>query len=222
MVAEQFSDKEYIAYLQTMYQSRGESYYSQFIYAPIPKNANVLDWGCGLGKMLEYINNKYPSSKLYGVDINSECVDLVKGNHPDWQIEKLAMPALRTPYPDSSFDRIFMLDVIEHVYEPDQLLLECYRLLKPKGVLTISTPDRLAFYKQEKGILKNIRFNFLRLVGKKWVDPTHKTEYTARSLKQILTASPFGSKSFKPSLWHQTIWARPLKKYYSFIVDLCK
>lgn len=47
------------------------------------------------------------------------------------------------PFPDASVDAIFCEEVIEHVsYKNGQLMLcQCYRILKPNGILRITTPD---------------------------------------------------------------------------------
>ena len=48
------------------------------------------------------------------------------------------------PFATSSVDRIYLGQIIEHlnpVYEAPQLLAECYRVLRPGGILRIATPD---------------------------------------------------------------------------------
>lgn len=46
------------------------------------------------------------------------------------------------PFPDSSVDAMTMLDVIEHVADPDVVLAEAHRVLKPGGVLVVSVPHQ--------------------------------------------------------------------------------
>jgi len=45
------------------------------------------------------------------------------------------------PYKDSSFDTVFMIEVIEHLLDIDQVLDEIYRVLKPNAYLCITTTD---------------------------------------------------------------------------------
>jgi 2-polyprenyl-3-methyl-5-hydroxy-6-metoxy-1,4-benzoquinol methylase len=220
----EISSEEYLEYLVSTYTERPESYYRDFLKLPLVAGQDILDWGCGLGRMLEVIADSAPA-RLAGLDVNPECVRYVKARHPDWQVELLALPGLRAPFPESSFDRIFLLDVLEHVHEPDTLLAECHRLLRPGGILTLSTPDRLAFHKladRRPFGLMNLSFNIRHLLGRVWVDPTHVTEWTASGLRNRLEASPFAYHDFRPSLWHFVPWARPPRRYYAFTVNLFK
>ena len=49
----------------------------------------------------------------------------------------------KLPFPDSSVDAIFCEEVIEHIdsHAGRLLLKECWRILKPGGVMRLSTPD---------------------------------------------------------------------------------
>jgi SAM-dependent methyltransferase len=55
-------------------------------------------------------------------------------------------------FPDEFFDFIFCGDVIEHLFSPDFLLEEIYRMLKPKGYAIITTPN-LATWKNRVSLL---------------------------------------------------------------------
>lgn len=54
--------------------------------------------------------------------------------------ERVELPALRRP--DDSFDAVVALQVIERFENPEELVREVRRVLKPEGVLILSTPDR--------------------------------------------------------------------------------
>ncbi|HDY67083.1 MAG TPA: class I SAM-dependent methyltransferase [Candidatus Scalindua sp.] len=45
------------------------------------------------------------------------------------------------PFQDKTFDYIFMGDVIEHIWYPKEVLLECHRILKGQGKIAISFPN---------------------------------------------------------------------------------
>src|ERR1019366_2690520 len=45
------------------------------------------------------------------------------------------------PFPDSTFDAVAMLDVLEHMYDPVLSIQECARLLKPGGLLVVKSPN---------------------------------------------------------------------------------
>lgn len=44
------------------------------------------------------------------------------------------------PFPDNSFDAVFLIEVLEHVHNPPKALSEIYRVLKPGGTLIFSVP----------------------------------------------------------------------------------
>lgn len=44
-------------------------------------------------------------------------------------------------YPDATFDAVILMEVIEHLRNPRPVLAECRRILKPCGVLLITTPN---------------------------------------------------------------------------------
>ncbi len=216
------TSQEYLAYLLSTYAERPESYYRQFLTVPLKPGDAVLDWGCGLGRMLELVSGLGPS-RLAGVDLNPECVRYVKERHPAWEVELLSPPGLRSSFPDAAFDRVFLLDVLEHVDDPGGLLAECHRILRPGGILTLSTPDRLAFHKRGKGHPlgpANLLFNVRHLLGLEWLDPTHVTEWSAAGLLRQIDASPFRRHDLRPVIWHRIPWIRPPKKYYAFTLNL--
>jgi predicted SAM-dependent methyltransferase len=57
------------------------------------------------------------------------------------------------PFPDSSCAAVFSEHFIEHITKPDaaRLLSECYRILKPGGILRVSTPDAELFLRSYAG-----------------------------------------------------------------------
>jgi SAM-dependent methyltransferase len=54
------------------------------------------------------------------------------------QIELGAAPL---PFPDDSFDLVFMTEVLEHLVKPDQAIADVRRVLKLGGHLVLSTPN---------------------------------------------------------------------------------
>ena len=87
----------------------------------------LLDIGCG-----EKPYRRFLTARQYvGIDLPTygpQAVDLFGS-------------ALQLPFCDASFDALLCTEVLEHVPEPDALLKETARLLKPGGALILTTPQ---------------------------------------------------------------------------------
>jgi SAM-dependent methyltransferase len=89
----------------------------------------TLDVGCGSKPYQKLC----PSSDYIGLELDSEenratkSADCFYDGH-------------RIPFEDASFDSVLCNQVLEHVFDPDELLLEIKRILKPGGKLLITVP----------------------------------------------------------------------------------
>lgn len=100
---------------------------------------NILDIGCGNGYYLSLLNRLGLKLNLTGIDndklglldaerfIADERVELVFGN------------AEILPFKNNSFDKIIISEVIEHLQNEKIVLKEIYRVLKPGGILVLTT-----------------------------------------------------------------------------------
>lgn len=68
--------------------------------------------------------------------------------------------AAQLPFDDASFDSVTVLDVLEHVYEQAELLVELNRVLKDGGKLVVTVPGWHLFSFLDMG---NFKFRFPRL-----------------------------------------------------------
>ena len=98
----------------------------------------VLDWGCGCGRVSRWLNR--PDWRMHGVDIDHEnaawCHQHL-GKGEAWLGCDLEPP---TPFEDASFDLIFGISVFTHLGEEAQFrwLSELKRLLRPGGVALVT------------------------------------------------------------------------------------
>jgi SAM-dependent methyltransferase len=116
--------------------------------ARLARGKRVLDAGCGAG---------YGSSELaqtadsvVGVDRAPEAVDFARAAYglPNLRFEQASCEAL--PHPGGSFDLVVAFEVIEHLENWREFLLEARRVLAPAGQLIVSTPNRL-YYTESRG-----------------------------------------------------------------------
>src|SRR3989344_8655701 len=96
-------------------------------------NGSVLDLGCGDGMLLDSL--KLRGNRIEGVDISGEAVKKceVKGH----KVELFDFSDGKLPYADNSFDYVVMLDVLEHLYDPDTVLAEAKRVSKRFVILSV-------------------------------------------------------------------------------------
>ncbi len=98
----------------------------------------ILDYGCGDGRYTSILKQFFPESSIYGSDISDIGLKIAKENHPDAQY--ISMSDETIDFADSSFDLIISIEVLEHVKNVEKSTREIGRLLKPHGMVLITTP----------------------------------------------------------------------------------
>lgn len=104
----------------------------------------VLDVGCGDGGLLETVN---PTASYTGVDISPTQLKSFRKHlkqSPEihsGQVKLLCHDATHLPFKTHSFDLILACDVLEHVLNPELLLKQIDRLVKPGGHVLIGIPN---------------------------------------------------------------------------------
>ena len=118
----------------------------------------ILDWGCGVGRIIRHLQALAPQAILYGCDINDTMIDWNKKNYKNIQFQTIGyLPPL--PFPPSYFDVIFGMSILTHIEEKHQenWLASLYKVLKKNGILIISTQGKFYDKKligKEKKILR--------------------------------------------------------------------
>jgi len=111
------------------------------------KNKKVLDLGCGDGCLVYLLAKK--SGLVTGVDndelgikfADENLVARLKNLKNNYKF--VCSSVYDLPFPESSFDLVISSEVIEHLQEPDRMLVEAKRVLKSSGKIILTTPYRL-------------------------------------------------------------------------------
>jgi SAM-dependent methyltransferase len=111
------------------------------------RDYNLLDIGFGSLDFLVRMTQSHANIKGFGCDIS---VERVEGSPPAERIELRAVDFndCRDAYPDAFFDFIVAAELIEHLENTDNLVIESSRYLKSGGYLIITTPNLAAWYER--------------------------------------------------------------------------
>src|SRR5262249_3188709 len=105
----------------------------------------ILDAGCGDGSFLDRLATTMarPNTTYVGVDYSAH--QLEKAKRLPYEFEQCDL-GVGIPLPDESVDIVHASEVIEHLVNPDLLLLESVRVLRPGGHVVITTPNLHAWF----------------------------------------------------------------------------
>jgi ubiquinone/menaquinone biosynthesis C-methylase UbiE len=108
----------------------------------IPKNAVIVDIGCGTGIFLEIAKKIYPDVNLIGIDPDKQSLEIARNRlkRIEGKIDFIGAFAESLPLQDNSTDICFSTLMLHHV--PDEIKLkalkEMHRILKSGGKVVIA------------------------------------------------------------------------------------
>lgn len=112
----------------------------------------ILDFGCGCGRILLWLEGLSAQCSLHGVDIDADAIEWARENLP-FATVAVNQPLPPLDYPDASFDLVFSHSVFTHIDESyqDRWLAELRRVTRPEGALLISLHGEHAFQTAHAG-----------------------------------------------------------------------
>lgn len=100
----------------------------------------VLDIGCGGGFLSNYLAESGHS--VTGIDLSTSSLEAARRNDKTKSVVYQTANAYSLPFQDQSFDAVSAMDILEHVENPDQLIAEAARVLRPGGLFFFHTFNR--------------------------------------------------------------------------------
>lgn len=159
----------------------------------------LLDIGCGAGAVLGVIGQAFPGLLLAGVDIAPEqigyAVTYLAGLRLEADLREGDARAL--PWPDRSFDHVYMMWFLEHVADPRPFLAEARRVLAPGGTITINETDYSMFHAWPS----DPELEYLA-AGQRAVFASDGNPVVGRSLGALLGEAGFAGVSSRPIGFH--------------------
>lgn len=138
-----------------------------------------LDVGCG-SRPYESL---FPPGVYKGVDVNNS------GRPASMKSPDFFYDGRTLPFPDKSFDGVLCTQVLEHVANPEILLSEINRILKPGGTLVLSAPFSWGEHEEPYDFFRFSTFGFHELLTRCNFDEVliQKTTGTLEALAQIFS-----------------------------------
>jgi SAM-dependent methyltransferase len=149
--------------------------------APRCAGREVLEAGCGEGYGADLIAGV--ARRVVAVDYDQAAVAHVRSRYR--RVEVMQANLADLPLPDESVDVVVNFQVIEHLWDQAQFVAECARVLRPSGLLMVSTPNRITFSPGRDTP----------------INPFHTRELNAEELTELLAGAGFSQVSIS-GLFH--------------------
>jgi SAM-dependent methyltransferase len=150
----------------------------------LPRVERALDLGCGDGRLTRELR----AGRVTGADVSAVALERARRRLAEATLVLLD-PSGPLPMEDDAFELVVCAETIEHVQDVQGLLSEARRVLRPGGILALTTPAHR-------------RLTGLRILVRGFehrFDPLspHLRFFTARSLASLLDATGFETASLR-------------------------
>lgn len=121
---------------------RGGNLYKFFaVKELINENLNILDIGCLNGNFYNFLKERNFKMKIFtGIDLSEKLIERAKNRFPEqtWFISECHA----LPFENEKFDVVLLMEILEHIEEPELALLEAKRVCKKDGIIIITVPNK--------------------------------------------------------------------------------
>jgi len=173
-----YKSKNYVKYTHpnSIFQYAISVFFREFYSLFTLTDANsVLEVGCGEGFVLDYLAKRNIDLKFYGIDVNYSALNTAQ-NISAPIIDYVCADGFQIPYADNTFDVVLLPEIIEHVSDPEKILLESIRV--SSFYILVTVPREPYFQKIADFFVK---WNLAD-------DPDHIQFWTSRELKKWLNS----------------------------------
>lgn len=165
----------------------------------------LLDLGCCTGFFLDEARKM--GWEVYGVELSEWAAQYARER---FYLDIYNTTLKKAEFKDNHFDVIIMQDTIEHLVDPKEILIEIRRILKPKGILYINTPD-----------IESLASLFLK--ARWWgINQFHLYYFSKRTLNKMLKSVGFEAIKWSSyaRIFSLKYWIERFKSYNKLICNL--
>jgi len=151
----------------------------------------VLDLGCGNGRLLALLADK--KVEYLGVDFSEKLIEQARQNWPENKFE--VMDALDLKLPDSAFDVVLCVSVLNHIPRDKQALFvaNVRRVLKPEGMLLMANWNLWNVFNKKSVWFNGLKKDVMTVwKGGRENERLYYYAFTKGELKQLLEKGGFG------------------------------
>jgi 2-polyprenyl-3-methyl-5-hydroxy-6-metoxy-1,4-benzoquinol methylase len=156
-----------------------EADYLRFMTLANELTGSLLDVGCGGGRLLNRMKKR--GWQVAGTDFDEQATNKVTARYG---VQTYVGDLPQCNLSANSFDVVTMSQTIEHLYDPQATLRECLRILKPGGLLVMTTPNECSLSAREYGAF-----------WRGWEAPRHLHLFSVASLQRLIQQAGFSIDS---------------------------
>ncbi|KAF0241487.1 MAG: type 11 [Chitinophagaceae bacterium] len=185
------------------------NYYTSYAQKEDPY---ILDWGCGVGRITQFIPAIFPKSVCYGADILPKRIQWNRLHLPNIYFDVIEDQQL--PYPSALFDLVLGISVFTHIAGNEQVLWlkELYRITKPNAMIIFSTHGAAFIHQLNKQ--EQIEFNlngyftrYYKKAGHRMMTTYNSANHFEQSIEHYFTVLEYyNGKSHPEKLGGQDLW----------------
>ena len=118
------------------------------------RGRRVLEVGCGAG--VDLARFARGGASVVGVDLSSSAIDLARANFEQQSLtgDFRVADGEALPFEDNSFDSVFAHGVVQYTADPQRLVDECRRVLKPGGEAVFQVYNRISWLNALSKVMK--------------------------------------------------------------------
>jgi ubiquinone/menaquinone biosynthesis C-methylase UbiE len=170
--------------------------------APL-EGMRILEVGAGTGRDGLFMANM--GASVVSLDYSLSSLGIIREQIPEGvAIDLCCADAFSLPFYDDTFDLVFHQGLLEHFRNPEDMIEEHHRVLRPGGYILVDVPQKYHYYT----VLKKM----LIMLGRWFAG--WETQYSPRELETMLKRSGFRIVTTYGEWLNPPIWYRMMRKLF--------